>query len=818
MFTFHDIARITGGEIRCEAEDREVKYLITDSRRIFRDNRTVFVAIKGIRHDGHKFIRELIKTGIEQFIIEDDQFEISADFDNCNVLLVQNSIEAVQLIAATYRSQFTIDILGITGSNGKTIVKEWLSQLLSGKFRIARSPKSYNSQLGVPLSVMQLEPYHNFGIFEAGISRPGEMEKLHTVLQPSLGIFTNIGPAHDEGFASRTEKAREKWKLFKNSKKVVYCRDHDEIHRSCPLDASATFTWGSSKDNDLCVSKVQKSKTTTEMEVNFKGQNHHFRIPFSDAASTENAMHCIALCLLKGLLTDDIQVALSGLSRVNMRLELKEGINDCYLIDDSYSNDLSGLEIALDFLNQQPKQGTTVVLSDILQSGLEKKKLYSTVNTLLERKRIQRLIGIGPDLVTYSNLFHLEKHIYPDTDAFIEQFDKDLFRNESILVKGARVFEFEKVVKELTQKAHGTILEINLDAISHNLNYYRSKLQQGTKIMGMVKAFAYGSGSYEVANLLQFHRVDYLGVAYADEGVALRRQGITLPIMVMNADRQVFEMLREYDLEPEVYSMRQLRQLTEHFQDGIQPLKIHVKIDTGMHRLGFEKFELPDLIQHLRTNPQLRVQSIYSHLAGADDGSHDEFTIGQIKKFSDMADHIEKTLGISAIKHILNSPGILRFPTFQFDMVRLGIGLYGYDNTESLKNELLPISTLKTTISQIKKVSKGETVGYGRKGVVDSEKTIATIAIGYADGYSRTFSNGNARVLVKGKLAPVFGNVCMDMTMIDITGIPAKEGDEVILFGAQPTIQELAKSIRTIPYEILTNVSDRVKRVFFTES
>jgi Alr-MurF fusion protein len=540
-------------------------------------------------------------------------------------------------------------------------------------------------------------------------------------------------------------------------------------------------------------------------------------IPFTDDASVENALHCLAVLLQRGIGLSDIQDRIDLLQPVAMRLEMKEAINGCYLIDDTYNNDLAGLSIALDLLASQPRRGRrTLIISDLLESGMAEEKLYSEVAALTKAHQVERLIGIGPTIQAHGSKFKGDSTFFSSTAEFLQQFSSEQFRNELVLVKGARVFGFEKIVQAFQQKVHGTVLEVNLDALVHNLNHYRSKLATGTKLMVMVKAFAYGSGSFEVANLLQFHRVDYLAVAYVDEGVSLREHGITLPIMVMNPSPDSLAKLHQYSLEPEIYSLELLHDFLATAQPSIN-YKIHLKLDTGMHRLGFTGDDFEELFTLLAQHPQVRVVSTFSHLAGADEALHDDFSRMQLQNFTTLAAEVEERLGYTVFKHILNSAGIVRFPEHQLDMVRLGIGLYGVEATGSEQEALQPVSTLKTTISQIKQVRAGETVGYSRKGIADTDKTIATIAIGYADGYDRRFSNGIGEVLLHGRRAPVIGNVCMDMCMVDITGIPAKVGDEVTVFGPQLTLVELARRIGTIPYELLTNVSTRVKRVFFSE-
>ncbi|WP_018479972.1 bifunctional UDP-N-acetylmuramoyl-tripeptide:D-alanyl-D-alanine ligase/alanine racemase [Pontibacter roseus] len=816
MLTFQQLLPITGGSLVQQAQDMPVTHLLTDSRKLSQPAGTLFLAIRGRHNDGHQYLKQLYRQGVRQFVVEAAQ-GLEKLLQEANILQVHSSLEALQAVAAWHRSQFHVPVLGITGSNGKTIVKEWLAQLLSPDEMVVKSPRSYNSQIGVPLSVWQLAPHHTWGILEAGISQTGEMQKLQRIIHPTLGLITNLGSAHDEGFASRQEKVNEKLQLFKQVELLFYCSDQELVHEAVQTKEIKTFTWSRKRPADVSITSSKISGHHTIVSYTYREERHSLAIPFTDEASVENALHCLAVLLYRRLSLTDIQDRLDRLQPVAMRLEMKEAINGCYLIDDTYNNDLAGLSIALDLLASQPGQGRrTLILSDLLESGMAEDKLYAEVASLAKGHNVERLIGIGPTIQAHAASFSGECAFFPTTSDFLKHFKSEQFRNELVLVKGARVFGFEKIVQAFQQKVHGTVLEVNLDALVHNLNYYRSKLAPGTKLMVMVKAFAYGSGSFEVANLLQFHRADYLAVAYVDEGVSLRERGITLPIMVMNPSPDSFTKLHQYNLEPEIYSLEQLQEFLSTAQPEAAH-RIHLKLDTGMHRLGFTDEDLTSLFRLLKEHPQVRVVSAFSHLAGADEALHNDFSQQQIATFRRLAAEVEAQLGYPVLKHILNSAGIVRFPDHQLDMVRLGIGLYGVEATGSEQEALQPVSTLKTTISQIKSIRKGETVGYSRKGIADTDKTIATIAIGYADGYDRRFSNGVGEVIVNEQRAPIIGNVCMDMCMVDITGIAAKAGDEVVVFGPQLTLVELASRIGTIPYELLTNVSTRVKRVFFAE-
>lgn len=806
---FSELEAITGGKLLSLNDDQQVTVLLTDSRKAVFTAGATFFAIGGTHHDGHQFIERLWKQGIRQFVVER---EVDTFGGKANVLVVPSCVRALQDISAFHRKLFDIPLIGITGSNGKTIVKEWLYQLLSPNFKIAKNPASYNSQIGVPLSVWQMQDHHTLGIFEAGISRPDEMQHLQRVLNPTVGIFTNIGSAHNEGFSDMDEKVREKLRLFTDTPVVIYRKDHTIIDDAIREAGINGFSWGGSDD-----ASVQVVPRDNGFAVTHRNETFFLQLPFADQASIENCFHCVLVMLQFGFSSADIQLRISALRSVPMRLELKEGINNCQIIDDTYNNDLAGLQVSLDFLaHQQQRRKKHVILSDIHESGLSDAALTKKVSSLLTSAHVDRFTGVGPVLHSFQNEFPPGSSFFPSTEAFLRDFNFSELADEIILVKGARVFAFEKIVNRIQRKVHGTIMEIDLGALVHNLNYFKSFLHPSTRLMAMVKAFAYGSGSNEIANVLQYHKVDYLGVAYADEGVELRTHNITLPIMVMNPAEETFEALVKHRLEPELYSFRILQAFGDFVGD--RPCKVHIKLDTGMHRLGFEADQVEGLITLLLERPNLRVASVFSHLAGADEAAHDGFTREQAALFKTMADRMAERLGYRPLYHLLNSPGILRFPDLQFDMVRLGIGLYGIDPSAGKSKPLKTVASLKTIISQIRHVKKAETIGYGRKGMADRALTVATIAIGYADGFSRLFSNGVGKVLVHGRVAPVIGNVCMDMTMIDITGIPAQEGDEVLVFGEGLPIEELAQSIGTIPYEILTGTSERVKRVFVAES
>ncbi len=820
------ISSIISGSIHGNGDQNTItKTLLIDSRKLSNAETSMFFAIKGERHDGHTYLNELYEKGVRNFVVSTLP-QNNFVFSDANLILVADTLLAMQQLCAYHRQQFNIPIIGITGSNGKTIVKEWLFQLMREDKNIVRSPKSFNSQVGVPLSVWQLNQEHNLGIFEAGISKAQEMKFLETIIRPTIGLITNIGQAHDENFENQKHKVDEKLKLFIHSEVLIYCKDyllvHDEITNEKAFRETKIFTWSKKLRADLLVGRITKSEADTEIQGVYKNNFIRITIPFTDEASIENSIHCWATLLYLGYENKVIAERMRFLSPVAMRLELKEGINNCSIINDSYNSDLGSLAIALDFLNQQkqhPKK--TLILSDILQSGQNDATLYKEVAELIHKKGISRLIGIGEGISSQADQFNVEKSFYRSTNDFLQQFNNSFFRDETILLKGARAFSFETISKVIQQKAHETVLEINLNAIVHNLNYYRSKLKAETKVMAMVKAFSYGSGSFEIANVLQFHRVDYLAVAYADEGIELRKAGITMPIMVMNPEEQSYDSMIQYNLEPEIYSFRVLSLFEETLKrsdrTNTQPIAIHLKLDTGMHRLGFDEQDVNELIVRIKNNKNLIIKSIFSHLAASDESEHDDFTWQQIKKLNVMSEKIKSHFNYPILKHILNSSGISRFPDAQFEMVRLGIGLYGIGANASEQSQLLNVSTLKTSISQIKNIPAQETIGYSRKGVATRDMQIATVPIGYADGLSRKLSNGKGKMMVKGKPAPIIGNVCMDMCMIDITDIKANENDEVIVFGDANPITNIATDIGTIPYEVLTNVSRRVKRVYYQE-
>ncbi|HJP64270.1 MAG TPA: bifunctional UDP-N-acetylmuramoyl-tripeptide:D-alanyl-D-alanine ligase/alanine racemase [Mucilaginibacter sp.] len=794
-----------------------ISTLLTDSRRITNAAEGLFFALSG-RRNGHEFIAEAYAAGVRNFVVK-NQTEMR--MPEANFLLVDDVLTALQKLAAYHRSRFKLEVIGITGSNGKTIVKEWLYQLLASDKNIVRNPKSYNYQIGVPLSVWQIDEKDELGIFEAGISTVNEMDKLEAIIKPSIGVLTHIGPAHDEGFESREQKVLEKLKLFTHSGLLVYNYDQlVDYEKNIPV--KNRFSWSTKfKQADLYVFTETVIRRNFYLRAIYKDKEIECLIPFMDEASVENAIVCWATMLAMGYSPAETDDRIERLSPVSMRLELKNGINNCSVIDDSYNSDIQSLEIALNFLNQQNQHSKrTVILSDIYQSGLQQDVLYGQVAGMVKTKAVNKFIGIGEALSKYQDSFEVEeKHFYPDTNTLLQRLKELKLENETILIKGSRSFEFERISQALALKAHETVLEISLNALLNNLNFYRAKLKPGVKVMAMVKAFSYGSGTFEVANMLQYNKVDYLAVAYIDEGVALRMGGISLPVMVLNPESSAFDKLVEYNLEPEIFSFELLDEFVKYAQThGLSNFPVHLKIDTGMHRLGFEEHDIEILCDLLEENRYIRVQSVFSHLVASDAEEHDEFTKKQIKRFEKAYKKIEQALGYKFIKHIANTSGITRWPQAQYDMVRLGIGLYGIDGAiPEGTSGLQPVATLKTSVSQVRKVQANDTIGYNRNGKLANGGKIATVRIGYADGYLRAFGNGVGKMLVNGEYAPTVGNISMDMSTLDVTNIDVREGDEVIVFNEELKIEELAREIRTIPYEILTNVSQRVKRVYFYE-
>jgi len=814
-------------------EDAVIEELAIDSRNMEQPDNALFIALKTNLRDGHNYVQHAWQKGVRNFLVS--QNVDVTQLPESNIILVKDTLAALQQIAACHRKQFDIPVIGITGSNGKTVVKEWLYQLLSNHYNIIRSPKSYNSQVGVPLSVWLMKEDQQMAIFEAGISQPGEMEKLERIIHPSIGLFTNIGEAHSESFMNARQKVNEKLILFRHAKRLVYCLDHVQVNECIVQyinhlkggrgdESLHLFTWSQKQDADLKITSIEKTGSKTSINALYNGKEINITIPFSDDASVENAIHCWCIMLLLHISNEDIHGQMSQLQQVSMRLELKHGINDCTVINDAYNSDLTSLQLALNYLDQQKQHNHhTVIMSDILQIGKRDLDLYDEVATSISRRNIQRFIGIGPALYKNKASFRKYKKLrsifFKSTDHFLKNFHLLTFDKEAILLKGARTFAFEKIGLLLEQQVHQTVLSIDLSALTHNLNVFRTELSPGVKTMAMVKAFAYGSGSYEIANLLQYAGVDYLTVAYTDEGIGLRKAGIKMPIMVMSPDDTSFDRMIAWQLEPELFSFRSLAAFT-HIAEALhaENYPVHIKLDTGMHRLGFNPADIDELVLKIKENTAIHIASIFSHLAASSQPEQDDFTAQQGVLFEEMSSQIIRTLPYKPLRHITNSAGIVRHKYLQYDMVRLGIGLYGVDSTPSIQNKLRQISTLKTNIAQVRDVPAGDSIGYGHNTIAYEPMRIATLCIGYADGYPRSLGHSKAHVLIHGKPAKTIGSICMDMCIVDITHIPeAKEGDSAIVFGPELPVTELAKWAGTISYEIMTSISQRVKRVYVNE-
>jgi Alr-MurF fusion protein len=814
-----DIAAIVNGSLTGPG-DQIITEVATDTRQLNFIEGVLFFALKGKNHDAHCFIDSLYEKGFKNFVVEEIPDRIE-NYKGASFILCGNTVTALQQLASFQRKLFKSPVIAVTGSSGKTIVKEWLADVLGLTTAVVRSPKSYNSQIGVPLSVLKLEEKYKLGIFEAGISQPGEMERLQVIINPDIGVITNIGDAHSENFSDNYQKTKEKLQLFKNASLIVYCSDYDVINKS--LNEDKTFSskklvnWSVENEKaKIFVNRQIDGNGRTSIKMKFDGTTNDFIVPFTDGASVENAITVASLCLAMGVEASVISQGLRSLASVAMRMEVKSGINNCQLIEDYYNSDPGSLGMALDYLRSQHYSDTTLILSDFLQSGRNEKELYGEIADLIGRTGIKKFFGIGNALVRNRDLFKGDAKFFNSTDEFINNYNTALFRNEVILLKGARAYEFEKIGKLLERQAHQTVLEINLDAISHNLNEFRRCLHPGTRIMAMVKAFAYGAGPAEISALLEYHRVSYLAVAYADEGVELRNSGVSLPVMVMNPDPSAYELIIKYSLEPEIYSLDSLDKfLSVASRNGLFNYPVHIKIDSGMHRLGFMPEDTDALISRITNQEFVKIVSVFSHLAGSEDPALDSFTHKQVRVFKDIADKLNEATGYPFLLHILNSSGIARFPQYQFDMVRPGIGMYGIGHYEGLN--LKPAGRYITRISQVKNIKAGDPVGYGCADVSDVDRAIAILPVGYADGFSRKLGNRNGNIFIRNARVPVIGNVCMDMCMVDVSGIDAHTGDEAEIFGNKISIEEIALKCETIPYEILTSIPRRVKRVFYRE-
>ncbi len=822
-FTLASVQKITQGKYIQKNKKGLIKQFILDSRKIFsvEKNYALFVAIIGKNYDGHDYMSNAYTQGIRFFLVEKKVTSLCYQLPEATIIQVKSSVKALQALAKFHRKKYNLSTIAITGSNGKTMVKEWLAQLLDLSNYVIKSPQSYNSQIGVPLSLLPIHGKHKIGIFEVGISMPGEMQNLGEMIRPDIGIFTNIGSAHDENFLSQAQKIEEKILLFQTCSSVIYCKDHTAIHMALHKKYSdkQLISWSYKEDTQalFTIHKHYLANNNTKVTISYQLLTHTLYFPFQDTSMLENSLHALVCCLFffPKILQKDLQAVLHQLASLPMRLTLKAGMHGCQILDDTYNNDLIGLEAALNAMTKYNAKERMVILSDMLQTGLVAKDLYQKIVHIFKRYDITHCIGIGPVIHDYSYLFSdFKLKVYKSVDSFLAHmpYIKDKF----ILVKGARKFALEKIVDALQKKVHQTVLEVNLGALVHNFHFFRRKIKKKTKIMAMVKASAYGSSIFEVANLLSYHQVDYLGIAYTDEGILLRNHGIQMPIMVMNVTTSCFSKALDYGLEIEIYSLTLLQALDTFLKEHRKEAKVHIKIDTGMHRLGIVKEDFDDVVMIIQNNAYINIVGILSHLAAADLRSHDDYTHMQAKKFLNFAYIFEQRLQKKLLKHLLNTSGILHFAQYQLDMVRLGIGLYGVGVDKNIKDALSVVNTLKTVILQVKHIAPGDTVGYHRKGLAHKEMQIATIAIGYADGFSRALSNGKGKVWIQGHLVPIVGNICMDTCMIDITGIDAKPGDEVIIFGAAHDVEMWAKYQDTIAYEVFTSISDRVKRIYIT--
>ena len=809
----NEIAEIINGTLHSGIPVEITEYSI-DSRSVVTPEHTLFFALTGNNHNGHDYIRTLYTDGVRAFVISEFREEFN-QLTDANFIVVENVLTALQQLAAHHRQHTQAEVIGITGSNGKTVVKEWLYQLLANDHAVYRSPRSYNSQVGVPLSLLGIDPKTEIAIIEAGISQKGEMQHLQQMIQPTIGIFTHLGDAHGENFASREEKLAEKAQLFTSCQWVIGQTGEALEYIKTRVPSTTSFLlWGEDPKADIHVKTMNIALGHREVQVTFGNKHFILDIPFPDIASYENCMNAVSILLLKQYSPDVITSRVQQLSAIAMRMEIKDGINNCTLVNDYYNSDPSSFQLALNILaTQDASKERVVILSDFMDTGKAGDDLYPSIAETLRQANISLFIGIGKHLSEHRHDFSANSRFYEDTEHFLRQEERDNFNNQIILIKGARAFQFEYIAGFLQKQSHSTILEVDLDAMVHNLNHFRSLTD--AHIAVMVKAFSYGSGSREIASLLQYHRVDYLMVAFADEGIELRAAGITIPIAVMNPEREAFDNMIMFNLEPEIYALDILedfnRALNKH---GIKRFPVHIKLNTGMNRSGFDEQDLPHLLEFFQTERSVYIRSMFSHLAGSDETVHDEFTLGQIHLFERMTERIQAQFNYKIWRHILNSAGIERFPQYHFDMVRLGIGLHGISATHA---NLQPVSSFKTYISSIRNVPTDQSIGYGRKSYTTRPSRIAVIPVGYADGLNRHLSNRVGNVFIKGKRVPIIGNICMDTCMIDVTDTNATIGDEVEIFGKHILVTELSEQLGTIPYEILTGISHRVKRVYYKE-
>ena len=820
--TLEKIATLIGARIYGNATDRVVDWLLTDSRSLAFPESTLFFALRTRLGDGHRYVADLYKRGVRCFVVEQVPAEAEQEFPEAVFLITASPLKALQRLAERHREEMHLPVIGITGSNGKTVVKEWLYQLLAPLYHVARSPRSYNSQIGVPLSVWLLNDQTEIGVFEAGISQVGEMHALRSIVQPTIGIMTNVGEAHQENFASKEEKCAEKLLLFQDAEVLIYCADDAIVSGGVAAMnyAGRRFAWTLKADAEAEVSvrAEQTDEKFTQITYTYEGATHTFTLPFIDGASLQNALHCLSACLYLGISSDTIAQGMANLEPVAMRLEVKQGIRGCMIINDCYNSDINSLDIALDFtarrFAQTAAQRRVLVLSDMEQTGLTPAELYKRVAQMVVSRGVDLLIGVGADLSASRECFTLPAHFFTSVEALMSSCVLDELQSDVILLKGSRRAGFERIAEALSQKVHETTLEVNLEAVAQNLTHYRNMLSAQTKMVCMIKASAYGSGAVEIAKTLQERGVDYLAVAVADEGVELRNAGITGNIIVMNPEMNSFATLFAHRLEPEVYNFNLLDALIRAAErEGITNFPVHIKLDTGMTRLGFNPHEdMEQLVARLKHQTALLPRSVFSHFAGSDSKDFDAYTHQQFATFDTASKYLQANFPHKVLRHICNSAGIERFPKYHLDMVRLGLGLYGVSPIDN--HTIHNVATLKTTILQIRDVSDVTTVGYSRRGVLSRPSRIAALPIGYADGLNRRLGNRRGYCLVNGMPAPYVGNICMDVCMIDVTDIPCHEGDTVEIFGDHLPVAQLAEWLETIPYEVLTSVSERVKRVY----
>ena len=819
-YSIEKVATLIGAR-RYGHSEGQIRWLLTDSRSLCFPEETLFFALKTQRNDGHRYIADLYRRGVRQFVVEQVPDHFDSVYPEASFLRVPQTLAALQRLAERHRDEFDVPVVGITGSNGKTMVKEWIYQLLLPSQKIVRSPRSYNSQIGVPLSVWLLNEQTEVGIFEAGISQPGEMYALRDIIQPTIGVLTSLGTAHQENFRSMEEKCMEKLELMHDTEAMVYCSDNDTVSRCIRRMQykGEKIAWSQCDEKAaLFVKEIAPKPSVTRITYIWQGEENCYTIPFVDEASVENSITSAAVVLRLGLTPSQLADRMSRLEPVAMRLEVKEGQRGCVLINDSYNSDINSLDIALDFMHRRESAKKTLILSDIFQTGTSPELLYAQVSDLAVKRGISKFIGIGPELTAQADKIQItDKQFFTDVPHFLSSDAFTGLRGELVLLKGARPFGFDQITEQLEQKVHETILEVNLNAVVANLNYYRSFLKPETKMVCMIKADGYGAGAVEIAKTLQDHRVDYLAVAVADEGVTLRKAGITANIMIMNPEMTAFKTMFDYDLEPEVYSFRLMDALIKAARkEGITGWPVHIKLDTGMHRLGFDPVhDMDEVIGRLSHQNAIIPRSVFSHFVGSDSDGFDEFSARQFALFDEGSRRLQSAFSHKILRHMDNSAGIEHFPERQMDMCRLGLGLYGVDPRD---NRILhTVSTLKTTILQLRHVPAGETVGYSRKGKIERDSVIAAIPIGYADGLNRHLGNRHCYCLVNGQKAAYVGNICMDVAMIDVTDIPCREGDQVEIFGEHLPVTVLSDVLDTIPYEVLTGVSNRVKRVYFQD-